>query len=594
MKRKIVHSASVDETSSDEDEAKTSSSQKKKKTEDDHEISSSDEKESTPTKKRHSTAPAFGNALNSILDDHLILDKYRSSNKTVGIKFKALLRSLVQMEIVEKYFIFNNLHNITYQNLTEQDCIALLSLGFTEINDHDIQELMRYLKSNPKPQNLISKYKHFEFENETTRYHWQISFQAWVSFWHDMIECYSTENSANIIPSNVNDTADEIDSQSNMYAKIIHLVRKKIRHLPGKNIGRTEISNIYSHLCNTITHLDEANIPKLEGIHLINEKSLYANFFFHFMQNESEKRATFSEILKNVPKRKPPKKDKALSFTIPITTKTTFGEIPFQILEINTAIVFFNNYVKPYGNTLTKTLRGPSIHSIEPVTYEIACDLTTTAVSNASASNESLNSTSTDVVQQITTAQPSTENKLLATATNVEPKKDAPKLEVTTSQPSTPLQSAQSTASQASSTPQTSSAKSTASSTTSVSDKLKSTKIPEIDTVNCVTTFYNWWSAELKLFKPGSHQCTLNLPRMLQYFNQHLQKVTIDLKAPLTETDERWQLILKAIEKGNIPRLRLLDEQKKIVKILDADSAEYAKDDKSVKIQTTQPPTSTQ
>ncbi|KAF0973814.1 hypothetical protein FDP41_007201 [Naegleria fowleri] len=561
MKRKVVHATSVDETSSDEDETRTTpSSQKKKKIEDD-ELSSSDEKESTPSKKRHSTAPAFGNALNAILDDHLILDKYRSSNKSVGIKFKALLRSLAHMEIVEKYFIFNNLHDITYQNLREEDCIALLSLGFTEINNNEIQELMKYLKSNPKPPNLTSKYKHFEFENETTRYHWQLSFQTWVTFWHDMIECFSTENTANIVPSNVNDTADEIDSQSNMYVKVINVVRKKIRHLPGKNIGRTEISSIYSHLCNTIGHLDEANIQKLEGIHLINEKSLYANFFFHFMQNESEKRAAFSEILKNVPKRKLAKKDKAMSFTIPITTKTTFGEIPFHILEINAAIVFFNKYVKPYGNSLTKTLRGPSIHSIQPVTYEIATEqpttTTTTTVSNVSTSNESLNST---IVDQKSATTTSTEQKPTV-PTTTETKMDALMIGKTSSSQTSSIQSesSQSTNQAAVSSPPQISASVASTTTSNVSD---------VDTTNCVSIFYRWWSAEVKLFKPGSHQSTLQLPRMLQYFNQHLQKA-MGLTSPLTESEERWQLILKAIEKGNIPRLRMFDEQKKMVKILD-------------------------
>lgn len=599
----------------DSDHNSTTPTRKKKKDEvaSSDSSSASEEEQTEPTMKtRHSTAPAFNNSLNIIYDDHFLLSDYLYQNRAIGIKFKTLMKSLLHMEIIEKYFIFNHLHSIKNENISEDDCICLLTLANIPITDKEISSLTQYLKSKSKPP--TPKYKYLDIEDEQVRYYWQLSFQTWVTFYNDMIYCYSRKERQ--FSDSATDTLDTMRLDSNFYVKVLLLIRKKLRYLPGKKTQRDQMSLNFTKVCELISDMDDNSIERLDGIHTLIEKIASCNFYFHFMLSEPDKRQQIDTLIDHVQNNYSNSitpSPQRFNMEIPITTKTAFSSIPVTILDINSAIVTFNRHIKPVAGHFVESIRGPSIKALTVVTYipdngindnvinitptitngngkeengttlatSTTCVTTTSISSTTPVSNKTSVTTSPPPV--VTIAPATTPKQVTTKETSVTPKEVSKETSsVTTKKENvTPNEVKQSPSAEnivkKESLAKSSSTNDILSDTTTATNQSTDNKeattnkdvikpktdlpptnstttagpnIPPPVTSNdkIITDFVKWWTKELGNFDTTKHQSLLSPERMMTFFNS-------SIKADFTP--EKWGIISEAIAQGLIPRLKL-------------------------------------
>ncbi|EFC50490.1 predicted protein [Naegleria gruberi] len=556
---------------------------------DDSDSDSDEDYYEEPKKQRHSTGSAFMNAFNSILSDSIILDNYSNyENLPLGIKFKVVLRSFRQMTIIEKFFIFNKLHNISYSTIREADCIALLSLGFSQITEDEIGNLQTYFKKKGKSSNYNdTKYTLLDFENNDTRLYWQLSYQTWVTFYHDMVDCYTTRYNSrnpNEIPSNFNETLEQISRDSNFYAKAIHVIRKKLRHIPGKTSGSQDMSKLYNNLTDVLSTMEEASMEKVDGIHMINEKILSANFFFHFLQSEEDKKSQLGAFL--LKKARIIDDMEIVKVLYPINTKTSFTSLPISILNLEKSILFFNEFIKARETSLIKPIRGTHIKTkfsnygrkeqdvteVEPTTTTISEQPKEKTVmiphqqvstpskespSVAASNTKNGSSSSENVKQQPPSVEPATAAATISTPTLPQQTKPITATVTTTS-------------SSAASSAATNSDTATITSPPREQQTSKPNEIPVIDLENdkldAAGVFRNWWVGEYRNFDFSKHQAVLSAKRLLQFFSTAMRQK--DPTFHIDSSHTSWRVIRKAIEKGEIHGLRVEGEGGRSFKVI--------------------------
>ncbi|KAL9653609.1 hypothetical protein ABK040_000526 [Willaertia magna] len=351
------------------------------------------------SKKKRKPSLAYMTKLNNLLEENIFINNYENNyelnilqnntnefNEIIAFQFKIFGLTFTQMQIIERYFIFTELNNLSYKTIKLEEMMNLLSLGYKEINEKECLDLFKYFtflgnlenKENKnlnekEINNLKERFKYFEFENESVSYYWRLTFQLWNTLYYHLFLYLDYKNGNN----------NNINLENNLYYIIYTIIFKKLKQIPGKFIS---LENLLNNFININTYLDTIYLnnkyfTKLESVHQMNSKLIQSNIFSLFLKDENTINnlpletqqqlftiPDYNNLLlnfKNFIKEKPNLAKCRINNKIKTTIDkiTNLNEISVSVMNLDHSVLFFQLFKN--CNKLMNNLKGVIVEHFE-------------------------------------------------------------------------------------------------------------------------------------------------------------------------------------------------------------------------------------